>query len=217
MSFLVRMIQPENWTQTKDNLEDISMISADSLSDLRTTENCISTWLVKDCSVSEIKKAIQALSSGFRTLDSIKIVVLDYEQLLNAGFTIDETEGDTKIDAYKLLHRDISHLNAGSLPKLAEMILQNIWANNIQDISKDTVGEWLLDAMIDEMLDFSKLEKNMKAALASFIDKRIRKGKIEQSKIPKSILDIISNQVVINSRKTTCQFEPVCERYKKAS
>ena len=211
------MIQPENWTQTKDNLEDISMISADSLSDLRTTENCISTWLVKDCSVSEIKKAIQALSSGFRTLDSIKIVVLDYEQLLNAGFTIDETEGDTKIDAYKLLHRDISHLNAGSLPKLAEMILQNIWANNIQDISKDTVGEWLLDAMIDEMLDFSKLEKNMKAALASFIDKRIRKGKIEQSKIPKSILDIISNQVVINSRKTTCQFEPVCERYKKAS
>ena len=62
MSFLIRMIQSENWTQSKDSVTDISMISADSLGDLRTTENCISTWVIRDTSDSEIKKAIQALS-----------------------------------------------------------------------------------------------------------------------------------------------------------
>lgn len=215
MSYLVRMIQLENWTQPQEAVSDNSMISADAISDLRTTENCISTWYVEDS--SDVKTAIQALSSGFRALDSIKIVVLDYNELLRAGFVVDETDGETKIDTYKSLHRDISHLNAGSLPHLARIILQNVWNSNVQSIPRDQVGEWLLDAMIEKKLDFSKLEKNMKTALSSFIDKRIKNGKIDETKIPKEIMDTISKQVSLNSRKTNCKYEAECNRYRKAS
>ena len=208
------MIESVCWKQNEGSLSYNSMISADSLSDLGTEKNCISTWLVQNLSESEIKKAIQALSSGFRTLDCIDIVVLDYKQLLKAGFTIEETEGDTRIDICKSLHRDISHLNAGSLSRLAEFILKNIWDENVRNIPKDKVGEWLFDAMQNNILDFSKLEKNMKTNLASFIDKKIKKNIINKSKIPQDILDIINNQILLNSRQTNCQYEANCEKYK---
>ncbi len=74
----MRMISPmKEWTQEQPDIVEDGMISADAISDLRTDENCISTWYVGEKGAEDIKKGVLALASGFRSLEEIRIVFLD--------------------------------------------------------------------------------------------------------------------------------------------
>lgn len=217
MSYLMRMISPmQEWSQESEEVTSNSLISADAISDLKTTDNSISTWYVNNCSEDDIRKGILALASGFRSLDMIKVAFLDYERI-SAGFSVENTDGETKIKEYAGLHRDISMLNAGTLQSLAKLILESVWSENIRVIHKEELTVWMLQALNEEKLDFDALDKNMRMALAASINKMVKKNKITKDDIRKEVWDDIERQVNINKKKTNCKFEIDCERYKKAS
>ena len=214
----MRMISPmKEWIQEPHEIPDDGMISADAISDLRTTDNCISTWYVGGKSEDEIKKGVLALTSGFRSLEDIKIVFLDDEKIASAGLSIYETDGDTKIKEFVKLHRDIALLNSAKLQKLARIILESVWEENTQIIHRETIVLWLLSALNEKKLNFESLDKNLRQSYAACINKMLRTKKITNDNINEDVWLSIEQQIVKNSRKTTCKFENICERYKKVS
>lgn len=214
----MRMISPmKEWIQEPYEISNDGMISADAISDLRTTDNCISTWYVGEKSEEEIKKGVLALTSSFRSLEDIKIAFLDDKKLINAGLAINETDGDTKIKDYVKLHRDIAFLNSAKLQKLAKVVLESVWEENTQIIHKETITYWLLSALNDKKLGFESLDKNLRQGLAASINKMIKTKKINKEDISDEVWKSIEQQIEKNSRKTTCKFEGECERYKKVS
>lgn len=210
------MINPmKEWTQQQDEIINDNQISADAMSDLKTTDNCISTWFMINNDNIELQKCILALTSGFRSLDTVKVVLLDYDKINELGFEVKENVGNTRIAEYGILHRDIANLNFGTLLMLAKNILESVWDNYTKTINKEEITQWLLQSMNEGILEFETLDKNMKASLAASINKMVNKKKIDKMDIEIEIWNAVLKQLSYNKRKTNCKFELECERYLK--
>lgn len=205
----------KEWTQEPPDIVGDEMISADAISDLRTDENCISTWYVGEKGEEDVQKGVLALASGFRSLEEIRIAFLSDKKICDAGLDIEETDGYTKIEKYKTLHRDIVSLNAGKLQKLAKIVLESVWEKNIETIHKDTIVKWMLDALNKKLLIFGSLDKNMRRGFAASVKKMINTNKIKKESIHEEVWKAIEQQLEANARKTTCPFEGECERYRR--
>lgn len=205
----------KEWTQEPPDIVGDEMISADAISDLRTDENCISTWYVGEKGEEDVQKGVLALASGFRSLEEIRIAFLSDKKICEAGLDIEETDGYTKIEKYKTLHRDIVSLNAGKLQKLAKIVLESVWEKNIETIHKDTIVKWMLDALNKKLLIFGSLDKNMRRGFAASVKKMINTNKIKKESIHEEVWKAIEQQLEANARKTTCPFEGECERYRR--
>lgn len=72
------------------------LIFAVAISNLNTMDNCISAWYVDKGMDEDIKKSVLALASGFRTMNQIKAVLLDYPELEKSGLRIEKSDGNIK-------------------------------------------------------------------------------------------------------------------------
>lgn len=213
MAYLMRMITPPRWIQEQHEITCLEDINAESLSDLSAEENAISTWYVGDKGENEIRHAVLALTSGFRSLDEIKVVYLDVNIIRQAGLSIAETTGITKIEEYANLHRDIDQLNAGKLIQLANIILEQVWNNQTQTFCAEDIALWMLQIINDGKLDFNSLDKNFRKGFASRVKKMINKKKIVLQNLNPSIQQEIERQWEQNKKRTNCQYENQCPKY----
>lgn len=213
MAYLMRMITPPRWIQEQHEITCLEDINAESLSDLSAEENAISTWYVGDKSENEIRHAVLALTSGFRSLDEIKVVYLDVNIIRQAGLSVAETTGITKIEEYANLHRDIDQLNAGKLIQLANIILEQVWNNQTQTFCAEDIALWMLQIINDGKLDFNSLDKNFRKGFASRVKKMINKKKIVLQNLNPSLRQEIERQWEQNKKRTNCQYENQCPKY----
>ena len=209
----MRMITPPRWIQEQHEITCLEDINAESLSDLSAEENAISTWYVGDKSENEIRHAVLALTSGFRSLDEIKVVYLDVNIIRQAGLSVAETTGITKIEEYANLHRDIDQLNAGKLIQLANIILEQVWNNQTQTFCAEDIALWMLQIINDGKLDFNSLDKNFRKGFASRVKKMINKKKIVLQNLNPSLRQEIERQWEQNKKRTNCQYENQCPKY----
>ena len=210
----MRMISPmKAWTQSQSDISSESDISADAISDLGAQDNAISTWSVGANTADDKKRGILALVSAFRALEDIKVVYINKEDLINKGFVLQQTEGNTKIEEYKRLHYDIAQLNAGKLQALADIVLKNVWADNVEVIHKDDLAKWLLSALNENLLTFDSLEKGFKQGLAGRIRKLVNTNAIQKEDIHADVLNALNSQLRLSGKSTNCQFEFECGRY----
>lgn len=212
MGYLVRMINKEqNWSQYQQGIPQIDQIKADSISELVTSDNCISTWYID--TPKNIDRAVLALASGFRNLDSIKLVLLDIEKLEKCGLTAKQSEetGLTKAKGYEKYHYDIIDLNYQRLGKLAQFIISTLHDSGAVNIEKKDIIAVLSQALVDEIVDFDCLDKNLKAGLASAIMKELKKNNTRLTPILGSpVKEKIEQQIEKNKQKTTCMYELQC-------
>ena len=218
MGYLVRMINSEqNWAQYQYELPEIDQINADSISELATTDNCISTWYIDN--PEDINKAVLALTSGFRNLDSIQLVVFNIDTLKQYGLTAKQSEETafTKAKGYAKYHYDIIDLNHHRLGRLAQLIMHTLHDNGIVNVDKTHIVKVLSKDMADEIVDFEKLDKNLKAGLAATIMKDLKR---KESKLASIISEPIKGQLLQqiekNKRKTNCPHESHCMCWKGA-
>lgn len=218
MGYLVRMINSEqNWAQYQYEVPEIDQINADSISELATTDNCVSTWYIDN--PENINEAVLALTSGFRNLDSIQLVVFNIEALEQYGLTAKQSEETafTKAEGYKKYHYDIIDLNHRKLGYLAQLIMRTLHNGGIVNIDKMHIVEVLSRAMVADIVDFEELDKNLKAGLAATIMKDLKR---KDSKLTPIINDPIKKklqqQMEKNKRKTNCTYEPLCSHWKNA-
>ena len=213
MAYLMRMITPPRWIQEQHEITCLEDINAESLSDLSAEENAISTWYVGDKGENEIRHAVLALTSGFRSLDEIKVVYLDVNIIRQAGLSIAETTGITKIEEYANLHRDIDQLNAGKLIQLANIILEQVWNNQTQTFCAEDIALWMIQIINDGKLDFNSLDKNFRNGFASRVKKMINKKKIVLQNLNPSLQQEIERQWEQNKKRTNCKYENQCPKY----
>lgn len=218
MGYLVRMINKEqNWAQYQQEIPAIDQINADSISELATTDNCVSTWYID--TKEDINQAVLALTSGFRNLDSIKLVVLNMDSLKQYGLVAKQSEETafTKAKGYEKYHYDIIDLNHHSLGSLAQFIMKTLHDNGVINVDKPSIVEILSKAMAEEIVDFDSLDKNLKAGLASSIIKELRKPKSKLAPIVnRTIQEQLQQQVEKNKRRTNCSYETQCPYWQGA-
>lgn len=189
-------------------------INAECLSDLRADENCISTWFVGDRSNKDVEKAVAALASGFKALDEISIVFIDEEEIKAEGLSVVNSEGATRVEEYKMLHRDIDALDIKKLSVLAHVILKSIWNNNVKAINAEELSLILLDLIVDGKLELQALDKNFRKSFSAKIKKVINKKKINWDAIPANIKIAFDEQWELNKLRTNCKYEKKCDFYK---
>lgn len=215
MAYLMRMITPPRWIQEPHEITCMEDINAESLGDLCAEENAISTWCVGDKTEHEIKQAVLALASGFRALDEIKVVFLDDEEIRNAGLSITSNAGVTKIKEYAGLHRDIDHLNAGKLVRLADIVLRQVWEEQTQTFYAEDIALWMLQVMEQGKLRFESLDKNFRNGLAGKVKKLINKKRVILEDIDPELQKSLQEQWEQNKKKTNCRYEMECPRYRR--
>lgn len=218
MGYLVRMINKEqNWAQYQQEIPEVDQINADSISELATTDNCVSTWYID--TKENINQAVLALTSGFRNLDSIKLVVLNMENIDKYGLTAKQSAetGITKAKGYEKYHYDIIGLNHRGLGNLAQLIMMTLHDNGVVNVEKPAIVEILSKAMAEKIVDFDSLDKNLKAGLAAAIMKELKSPKSKLAPIINdSIKEQLQQQVEKNKRKTNCSFEMECPYWRGA-
>lgn len=151
MAFFVRKISRNKWPS---NMCDINDLSADAISDLRTTNNTLSIWRVD--SEDELEHAILALaaSSKVSRIENMSIVWIDEKELEKYGIKISDKEpGDTVVDDLKRTHRDICDVTYKSLGDIARIILSEInEKEHVKRITKTEVRNLLVSAYNDKRL-----------------------------------------------------------------
>lgn len=162
MSFLIRKITRSKWP--RENYESLTSndISADAVTScLRTTRNTLSTWEVS--STQEINEAILALVSGFERIDTIDIVIIEKQELLDKGFELINTPGLTPVVDLVETHIDISSLNYASIGGFSEIMI--------------------------ECLKSEKVLRYNKKKLINILEEAIKAGRVEKEKLKDGVLE----------------------------
>ena len=218
MGYLVRMIKSEqHWAQYQQEIPEVDQISADSISELTTDDNCLSTWYIDTLDSIDTDKAVLALTSGFRSLDSIMLVALDMENLEQYGLIARQSPetARTKVKGYEKYHYDIIDLTHRRLGNLAQFIMTALRDGKIVNVNTFSIVEILVKAMAAEIVDFDSLEKGLRAGLAKAIKKDLNKpdSKFEPI-IDKHIKGQVARQLEMNKQKTNCNKELQCGFWK---
>lgn len=195
MALLARMYHTSRWTQVNDNILDILDLDADSVSDLSVKDHTISTWIVNDGDKQDIDKVVVALASCFKTMDSISLVLLDFDELKKKSFEIKETVSKgTKIESYANLHRDIVVNKSRELLELSKIVLKQIVLKKTVRYNTDMITKMMLCLMKSRKMEFNVLNDRFKDDLAKRVDTLIQKRIIDESIVDGDVLDYINDK-----------------------
>jgi hypothetical protein len=155
---LVRKISRAKW-QTFVH-ENGKPVTADAVTgDLRTRYNNLSLWKISD--LSEIHEAALAIVSGQERLDAIDLAALDEKELIEKGFSIQDTLGETPVKDLQEIHRDIVSLTCNDLHPLAQVVISSFRQERVTRISKKGILDIVTDAIKSERLELSALKKEV--------------------------------------------------------
>lgn len=119
-AFCWRSVNESAWL---DDGWEQDIAPADSLQDLRTTDNALSIYLFPKDDGEQIERRIAvAMASTKRKIDHYEYVVFDGAVLEPLADQIQEQPGSTPDKGINDLHRDIVQLSAGQLAMLADAV-----------------------------------------------------------------------------------------------
>lgn len=143
MPLLIRRISRAKWD--KIGVDDVS---ADAITScLRTNQNDLSVWRIS--SEQELSDAILALISGSKQskLSTLHYVIIDETLIIERGFTLKETPGDTVALELVDKHRDIENLTYVKLGIIKDLILDCISNDRTSFITRKSLKELLIHAI----------------------------------------------------------------------
>lgn len=150
MAFLVRKIARAKWPE---ELCEIDSLEGDAIADLRTTKNTLSLWYIDEEKDLEIAALALAASSKSEKIDSFSVVWIPIDKLLERGFSIVSTEGDTIVKDLTDKHRDLNCITYGKLGDTADLILHElICEKHYKKYTKAQVKKFLVDAYSAERI-----------------------------------------------------------------
>jgi hypothetical protein len=122
MGFFLRKITKAKWTKPEESWLMSHEIHADTLVDLRTSENRLSVWYIEN-DKKNLNNIIIALASNCDEVSNIDYALFDETIIRDNSFEIRQTTGKTPDeDANKTWHRDLIQLSADKLVILAKNI-----------------------------------------------------------------------------------------------
>jgi hypothetical protein len=169
VTYLLRRLDKKTRWNKEETTKNFSWllsgeIPADPLRDLETDKCILSFWVIDD-KLSNLERVLAAIAGSRTHLDIFDFGLIEFDLVLKSDFNIDEIPGETADAEANSWHRDISHLSAQKLVKLAELL----WYNMITERrSKKQVLEFMVTNISDGHLDRSKIKTT-----SSDLDERI--------------------------------------------
>jgi len=117
----------------------MAMLAADAITDMKTTSNTLSFWVID--SIDALDDVVVALATGSKitSLEAMDLVWVDEASLINDGFEVRSSLGDTAATILADTHRDVCSLTYSSLGQLAMTVFQSINAEQCKKVSKPDV------------------------------------------------------------------------------
>lgn len=163
MAFLVRAISKPKWV--RPDWLPLGDAPGDALSDLRTTNNALSVWMLDDGRLN-LPRILEALASNRERLDKLDYTIIDEQAVRSIPVTIEEADGDTPHATANTIHRDLTELSAFKLTLLAsEMVPLERFR-----LTQRQVTNLLLTALQEGRLDRGRLRETLLAELTPPVD-----------------------------------------------
>ena len=165
---LLRMLSSlERWDGHRDVHRKNPTICGDAIADLRTSNNCLSTWCSNDENEKDI--AIVALALGSDKAEKLCFVLLDENELHNIEIEIsDKCKGRAGGLNEELLnnHRDLIELDYNHIGKLANYISPMVREGHFEVVTKLQIKELLTSFKERNLIDVTKVNDNLKHDLS---------------------------------------------------
>lgn len=137
---------------------------------MKTQQNAISTWAIKQDDPSERANAVLAMASSFTSLDTIDVVILDASHVESFGLRLEQTSGNTCVSELADTHRDIVNLTYQSLGVLATLIANCITDERVQRFTKSELRKILISAVQSGMVELAQLNDNVQKKLKGHLN-----------------------------------------------
>ena len=160
--YLIRKINRAKWFQI--DIYNDNDVSADAITNcLRTTKNTLSVWNI--ASEDDVDKAVLAIISSQDHIETIDVVILNTEKIKEYEINIIASSGNTPIEEYKNLHRDLSELTFSKLGKIKDHIVERIRNDKIKRYTKGQLKKMLLEAIKSGKLKLDDLNDSIQNKL----------------------------------------------------
>jgi len=160
--YLIRKINKAKWFQI--NIFDDDDVSADAITNcLKTTRNTLSVWNIE--SEDDVDKAVLAIVSSQDHIETIDVVVLNAEKIEEYEINIIASSGNTPIEEYRNLHRDLAELTFSKLGKIKDHIVERIRNDKIKRYTKGKLKKMLLEAIKSGKLKLDDLNDSIQNKL----------------------------------------------------
>ena len=163
MTFILRKLDrraafhPLDWISKGD-------VSADALSDLRTTGNTLSVWQI-DEERTNLERVVAALAAGRMKLDKLDYALIDRKILDSLGISLVKESGcSCDPDANALWHQDIIGLSGSKLLELAFTLQTHAEFTRTQ---KKTVGNLISTSIDSGFIDADRLQNKLRQDLVA--------------------------------------------------
>jgi hypothetical protein len=155
VTLVYRVIRQGRWYELPNG-----HLPADVLGDLATEKNVLSIWLPEDDET--LRRIIAAYAAQRDNLQHLDFAPIDLQTLLDKGFIIKQTDGDTADnEVNRLYHRDIVDLSGKRLLQLADLIHVTLKkleeANKSPRIAIKAVKKYLEESYLAKNLDESMM------------------------------------------------------------
>ena len=166
MPLLLRKLRKPRWTLDKD-LPWLAEgdIPADPLSDLATSENKLSVFLVED-DRSNLDQVVTAVAATRGHLAVFDYALFDQQLLPQLNIKIESTDGGTLDQVVNSWHRDLVELSALKLVELAKAILANAEKNRVLE---KKIGQLMAQAVSLGRIDGDQLTPETRSKIAKHI------------------------------------------------
>ena len=133
MSYFARKITISKWPLNENgDIPELENIPADAItSDLRTTGNTLSWWLVENNKDQAVLVAM-AVAQSKEKFSTTRILMIPQEELTE-NFELENTEVETMITELKGCHYDMKNMDYEKIGKLGKLIYSRL-KNNPEDI-----------------------------------------------------------------------------------
>lgn len=165
MSFLVRMIQLNNWIDDNGSILPIDDVKADGITkDLKSDDNTMSLWEIN--SLDELREVAASLLTSRDSVHDLFIVAIPKDKLVGKIKFENNNCAETAYKKFKDRHYDLLDMNLGKIRILSELILESLKDDsNIYDFvfldNKDFLNQLIASGEIVE----EELKKKVKKAL----------------------------------------------------
>jgi hypothetical protein len=161
MSLFIRKINRNKWLQVDEAPDDVS---ADAITGcMRTLHNTLSVWEVQD--ENEIDEAVLAIVSAGDRLESVDVVQIDRECLVENKIDCIRTKGDTLVEELKDTHIDLSNLAYKELGIIACHIVDKFKEKKVKRYTEGQIKAILRDAIQQERLETENLNESIRKKL----------------------------------------------------
>ncbi|MGH0593347.1 hypothetical protein ACQVPY_13750 [Bacillus pretiosus] len=166
MSLLVRKLAKSKWPKENFETVDIKDLRADAITScLRTSNDTLSTWEI--ASPDNLSDAILALVSSFEKIDKIDVVMIEREEVVNRGFEIADTLGNTPVEQLKNTHKDITGLTYQTVGDFSRLLLDTMMEGRVERYTATKVKRLLKEAIEQGKLDLNSLKEGVRESLVS--------------------------------------------------